>query len=260
YGVYHSSEGGVFSVHLASSVDMIHWKHVVSLDDHASQATIVATSHGGYLLAYEKDAPNSCWIRVRYYKDLEQLREGEFSDEFDVPRSLAPTAEGTPSFESVKFDGENLGQSEIGLRFHFFEDVRVDQLARGVLTGFKEWKAAPAGDVNAELKKLGWRGNLGDRAKFSWRSEDYYLQEVQRRRGDWRSWGVYLCDRDGMPLRALRLATHDEASAFCNPNARWFVDREGRRRLAVTMFLPSEGSEPSESGQLLYIIDPGGGP
>ena len=258
YGLYHTQNGGVFSVHLAHSSDLMKWRHVAVLDDHASQATICATADGGYLLSYEKDAPNSCWIRIRYCKDLGQLRAGAFAREFDVPRSLAPTAEGTPSIESVKCEGGDLSRSEIALRFHYFKDVRVDQLARGVLSGFKSWKAEPDTKINRELRSRGWRGNLGDRTRFEWRSEPYYLQEVQRRRGDWKSWGVYLCDGDGMPLRALDLVTHAKAGAFCNPNARWFIDPEGSRKLAVTMFLPGEGSAPSESGQLLYIIDPDG--
>ena len=70
----------VFSVHLAHSTDLIKWSHIRRLDRHASQATIRETPSGGYLLAFEKDAPNSCWIRIRFYKDLEHLRSGEWSE------------------------------------------------------------------------------------------------------------------------------------------------------------------------------------
>ena len=256
YGVHHSRKDGVFSVHLSHSMDLLKWTHARTLDEHASQPTIWETHGGAYLLAYEKDAPASCWIRLRFYKDLNRLREGKFEIEFDLPRSLAPTAEGTPSFDAVKMDWDDFSKSRIDLRFHYFKQARVDQLARGTLTDFKSWRAEPAGEINAALKMLGGRGNLGDRTKFVWRDNSYYLQEVQGARGDWGSWRLFLCDRKGMPLRKLAIKTHKKAKAFSNPTVSWFTDATGHRKLVVTVFLHSKGNDRSEAGELLYVIDP----
>ena len=251
FGVYHSRRDGVFSVHLAKSDDLRTWTHLAELDEHASQATIHECEGGALILAYEKDAPNSCWIRLRQYASLEKLIEGKFSREFDVPRSLAPTAEGTPSFELVKANGD-----DITLRFHFFQKARVDQLATGVLRDFREWKASPSAEVNDALKKIGGLGNLGDRSRFAWSGKTLYLQELQGQRGNWGTWGVCLCDAKGLPLRKLAIKTHRGSKAFSNPAARWIVDKQNKRKLAVTLFIHSKGSDRSEAGQLLYVVDP----
>lgn len=255
-GVYHHRKGGVFSIHLARSTDLINWSYLRTLDKHASQATIWQCDNNAFFLAYEKDAPNSCWIRIRYYESLPALIEGKHLKEFDIPRTLAPTAEGTPSFESVSMEGNRIDDSEIRLRFHYFKNVRVDQLATGKLTNFNSWDCEPLNAVNSELIRRGWLGNLGDRDKFIWKENVYYLQEIQRVRNDWSSWRVSLCQSDGMPIHDLEFKTHKGSIAFANPNATWIHDTEKRRKLVVTLFLPSEGNHPEEVGTLLYVIDP----
>ncbi len=256
HGLYHTFEDGSFSLHLAHSTDLLHWTHVRRLDDHASQATVQECSDGANLVAYEKDAPNSCWIRLRFYDSLTALREGRFEKEFDIPRTLAPTAEGTPSFESVEMPDGRITNSEIRLRFHYFKDARVDQLATGTLTDFQSWKAEPSDHLNTELRKEGWRGNLGDRERFIWNDRTFYLQEVQRAFGDWASWRIVLCDNLGMPLRQLSFRTHSGSKAFANPNATRITDAQGHDRLVITLFLPAQGNAPNEAGSLLYVIDP----
>lgn len=256
YGVYHVRENDVFAVHLARSTDLATWTNVTLLDKHGSQATIWPCENGGYFLAYEKDGRNSCWIRIRYYDDLSDLSTATHAREFDISRTLAPTAEGTPSFDLVELGNGGIERSQIHLRFHYFKNVHVDQLARGTLKNFESWKAAPLGDVNAELTRTGWRGNLGDREKFLWRDTTYYLQEIQRRKGDWRSWRICLCDETGMPIRTLNIRTHDRSKAFANPSATWVTDSSNQRKLVVTLFLPSEGNSPSEVGTLLYVVKP----
>ena len=255
-GLYHTLRKGVFSIHLAHSTDLLHWAHVKSLDAHASQPTIWQCDNGAYFLAYEKDAPNSCWIRLRYYDDLANLCDGDFKRQFDIPRTLAPTAEGTPSFESVRLTENMLGKSEIRIRFHYYKDAHVDRLAKGTLTNFESWRAECSEQINAELEKRGSTGNFGDRDKFMWNGKSFYLQEVQHRRGDWSSWRVFLCDDRGMPIKRLSINTHSESTAFANPTATWVTDSMGRGKLVVTLFLPSEGNSPKEAGELIYVIDP----
>lgn len=256
YGVYHARRDKDFVVHLARSSDLTRWQHITSLDTHGSQPAIWTLGNGGYLLAYEKDAPNSCWIRLRHYKDLAQLRAGKHADEFDLTRSLAPTAEGTPSFDAVTLGARGLQTSRIDLRFHFFKNAHVDQLAQGALLNFKTWSPKPLEKANATFIRQGWRGNLGDREMLKYRGRPYYLQEIQRRRGDWASWRVCLCDENSIPLRTLSIRTHGNSTAFANPSSTWVRDSSGQQKLVVTLFLPSEGNPPDEVGTLLYVIPP----
>ena len=255
-GVYHSRNGSVFSIHLAWSSNLIEWTHVAVLDKNASQATIWQCDNEAFLIAYEKDAPNSCWIRFRYYETLSSLVSGNHKKEFDIERTLAPTAEGTPSLESVVLERNRIDSSEIQIRFHYFKNARVDQLAFGTLSNFKTWKSKSSDMVNLELIKRGWKGNLGDRDRFIWQEDVYYLQEVQRTRNDWSSWRICLCRGDGMPIRTLKIKTHKGSVAFANPNTTWITDPEDKRKLVITLFLPSEGNNPNERGTLLYLIDP----
>ncbi|MFT4548235.1 MAG: hypothetical protein ACI8XO_001570 [Verrucomicrobiales bacterium] len=254
YGISHSLRNGTFAIHLSHSVDFENWRHLKELDQHASQATIHETSDGSYLLAYEKDAPNSCWIRIRVYQDLNDLKSGKFSREIDIPRTLAPTAEGTPSFEDVKISSKDFSKSEIKLRFHYFQNARVDQLAHGTLTDFNGWKAAPSKKLNAAIKELGGNGNLGDRSKFPWKGRTYYLQEVQGTRLDWGSWGIFLCDQNGLPLGKIRPRTPKQSSAFSNPAISRVKDANGNSLLVFTAFLHSKGSAPNEAGQMLTVM------
>lgn len=258
-GLYHGWQDGVFSVHLARSADLLNWKHVTRLDEHASQPTIRRGDDGSYLLAYEKDAPNSCWIRLRFYKDIRKLRAGAFQKEHDIERTLAPTAEGTPSFESVRLGDGGLEHSEIKLRFHYFKDAYVDQAARGTLTDFTSWTAQPSDKVNAELIGRGVHGNIGDRDRFEWNARVFYLQEAQLKRNDWSSWRVFLCDANGMPIEQLPIKTRAGSVSFCNPNVTWITDKNAQKKLVVTLFLPSEGNAVDEAGELIYVIDPTAG-
>jgi len=256
YGLYHNREKGFLSIHLAQSGDLRIWRHVAVLDEHASQPTIWLSDTGACLVAYEKDKPNACWIRIRYYGSLSDLRTGKHAREFDIARTLAPTAEGTPSFESVTMGSNGLDTSQIRLRFHYFKNAHVDQLARGTLNDFTFWEAEPSDTINAELVKRGWQGNLGDRDRFVWQGDVYYLQEIQGVKGDWSSWRVCLCEKDGMPVHTLAIKTHKASTAFANPNATWVTDSNNRRKLVVTLFLLSEGNPPPEVGTLLYVINP----
>lgn len=256
FGLYHRLDKGVFDVHLTKSSDLRDWQDIDKLDDHASQPTIHQCEDGRFLVAYEKDAPNSCWIRLRWYDRLGDLLACRFSREFDVARTLAPTAEGTPSIESVSMGEQGLDDSLIRLRFHYFKGVRVDQLASGTLTGFKAWQSEASETINKAFVSAGWRGNLGDRDRFNWGEKVYYLQETQKKRRDWSSWRIQLCDAHGMPIRQLQFRTNHGSKSFANPNVTWVTDGMHQRQLVVTLFLPSEGNHLREAGTLLYIVQP----
>ena len=138
-GVSHSLQNGVFGIQLSRSDGLLNWTYANTLDIHAPQANIWPTENGAHLLAYEKDAPNSFWIRLRFYADFDSFCEVDFAAEYDIQQSLGPTAEGKPSFDSVKLASNQLSQSEIDLRFHYYKDAEVDRLAIGRLVGSRLW-------------------------------------------------------------------------------------------------------------------------
>lgn len=255
FGVSHSLKNGVFSIHLSESKDLKNWSHVIELDQHGSQATVHETDDGSFLLAYEKDAPNSCWIRLRSYPDLKALRSGKHDREIDLPRTLAPTAEGTPSFEKVEIKDGNMSTSTIRLRFHYYQRARVDQLASGILTNFEHWKARPSRKQNDAFIKLGADGNIGDRSKFAWKDQSFYLQEVQGTRRDWGTWGLFLCDSEGLPLKKLDLKTPGQSQAFANAAVSRIKGKDGRDLLVFTAFIHAKSSAPMEAGQMLLTFE-----
>ena len=55
---------------------------------------------------------------------------------FDIPQTLSPCAEGTPNIFSVT-------DNVIDIGFHFYDNCIVDRQARGTLTDFNVWQAAP---------------------------------------------------------------------------------------------------------------------
>ncbi|MCO6046049.1 hypothetical protein NG895_19285 [Aeoliella sp. ICT_H6.2] len=254
-GVYHFLDGGVFKLALAESDNGLQWRRIRQLDTHASQGHLHAMSDGRFLLAYEKDAPNSCWIRLEEFKDLESLRSGEPNRSIDLTRSLAPTAEGTPMIDRVDQAGS---RQVIDLRLHYYRDAQVDRLARGQLVDFQQWTAKPDPALNRDFTNRGARGNFGSRDLFRWSGGELLLQEIQLRPQDWAAWRVYLCERDGEPIRQLDIRTHGHSKSFANPHAERVTLAGGQQAILVTLFLPSQGAAPGEAGELIYLVrDPG---
>ena len=143
------------------------WEYLMDLDPHASQPTVHVNDNGSILIAYERTGtPYGNYIRLRYYKSFEDLLINKFYSQVDLERQLSPSAEGTPSFESVIIDNHDLDNSVIKLRFHFFDNYIADRQARGILQGFFEWKVEILTRVNRNLVDMGYNGNLGSRSKF----------------------------------------------------------------------------------------------
>jgi hypothetical protein len=76
-GVYHTLAGGRFEVHVATSRDLVKWRHRARLSVNASQPTVARRPGGRYLVAYEKDSGcrsgNNCLGFRRYDTDRKLL-------------------------------------------------------------------------------------------------------------------------------------------------------------------------------------------
>jgi hypothetical protein len=260
-GVYHAQKNGVFTLKLARSSDLLNWKHVRDLDDHAHQGTLTSAT-GPMMLAYEKDGSQGNWIRFRAYASAESLLAGSHQREFDLTRTLSKYAEGTPSLHVLGTLGTQFGVTTwVGLSFHYLTDDGVDRQARGSLAfsprsqerkeGFNtepQWQAQPEEKLNRAAKVYGIKGNFGDRDRFG----RLTLIEGQLRKHDWSSWRVFLWDN--VRLRQLSIKTHGGSTAFANPTATPVTLPDGKKGLVVTLFIPSEGAAKGESGCLIYYF------
>ena len=224
YGLYHHMDSAkeTYSIRLASnfmdSLDQ-EWTHLAFIDERASMPAIWVNPDNTLLMAYEvTGSPKGDYIRLRYYESVLHLQNGQFKDEHDIDKSFSISCEGTPSFESVTINNGNIRDSEISMRFHFYEDMVKDQQARGTLTNWSDWRSEQSTDINKVLQSLGFLGNLGGRSKFNFRGSSYYLQETQITNKDWASWRITLCDSDGMPLQTLPIETPQHSTSFANPN------------------------------------------
>lgn len=252
-GIYHAMEKGVFRLHAAHSTNLLDWQHRVELDAHASQGALWREKSGGFYLAYEHDVPKAVNIRLRHYANLASLWSGRFAREVDLPRTLAPTAEGTPSFDRVE-EGSSPDQARVDLRIHYYREMKVDRAARGTLTGFTNWHATVEPAVDTALEARGVRGNIGDRDHIEFQGRSWLIQEGQLVRDDWASWRIYLLDPSASLCRELPIRTHRGSTSFANPSVTRLRDPQGRRIYAVTLFLPTQGNARGEIGSLIYLV------
>lgn len=246
-GVHHVLTGGRFVLRLVASRDLKKWEVVRDLDHHAHQGTIRRVG-SEYLVAWEKDGTGPNFIRVAAFPSLRALKEGDPSHQVDLPTTLSPAAEGTPSIEFVEKKGD-WALSRIGLRFHYYRDRDIDRQAEGVLTGFRDWKASRRDQDNSPLESS-YRGNIGDRDTLRLPGETWDILEAQLRKEDWSSWRLLARRRPGgyTPVEAV---THGGSKSFANPTWDVMPLPCGSRALLVTLFLPSQGSAPGEAGCLI---------
>lgn len=249
-GIYHAKRAGIFELHLARSRDLVLWKRVVTLDQHAHQGTL-ARSGKRWVVAYEKDGPKGNWIHVRTYNSLEDLLTGTNTRQKDLPRTLSAGAEGTPSIDSIR-GAEDWNSSVIQLRFHYYRDLDVDRQAKGTLSDLRGWVTEPNTTDNAALDNL-IQGNLGDRDRFVVAGKAYDLLEGQLYKNDWSSWRVLFCDRSqGATFKALPLRTDRGSVSFANPTGTVITLPDRKPGMVFTMFIPSQGAAAGEAGELIY--------
>lgn len=293
-GAYHAPGGGRFNVHIATSRDLIRWTRRATLDEDASQPTIAGLSNGGVLVAYEKtalldllpraplppalagptdiiDGPfNRIRVRFRYYRSVDLLLAGQHSAEFTAPRSMSPTAEGTPSITKVRLRNGLISQSRIDVGLHYFADLDgdgtpdVDRLATATLTDFRTWQARPQLDLDADVLRLrsfhaGFsfppRGSIGDRDQIVLNGVRLELQEAQYIPNDFSSWRLFLIDPRKRVPRPLEIATRDASRSFGNPTATALTAPSGRPAILVTMYVFSEGAAADEAGPLIFYVE-----
>lgn len=246
-GVHHALIDGVFQLRLLESSNLLDWKHVRKVDDHAHQGTLRKFGEH-WLLAWEKDGPKGNWIHLALFSTLADLRSGKVDRQLDLPRSLSKFAEGTPSVFSWN-NPRHPDRSVMTIRFHYWRDGDVDRQAEGSLGNFKTWRAQVRLGAPASLDSL-YRGNIGDRDYFT-AGQSYEILEAQLVKENWSSWRILL--REGSKqFNELKIVTEKGSKSFANPAVTALNLPDGKPGIFVSYFLPSQGNHRDEAGQLIY--------
>jgi len=250
--VYHAEAGGSSNTYLATSTDILTWKLAIELGKHATQPYIYECSNHGFIVAWEEDPNNH--IQLNYYPDRQALLSGKATHTFNAPQTLSHCAEGTPSIYSVEFNTKpaDIMHSAIDVGGHYYRDCIADRQQRGTLTDFTTWKTAPADKFNDAIEAWGVKGNIGDRDSVTFKGQELTLIEGMQILGNWATWGIYCYDPATGKADRLGISTTKGSTAFANPSCTLLRAPDGRKAVLVTLFIPSEGSSPGESGELIY--------
>ena len=249
-GVHHTLLDGHFTVMVASSTNLLDWRHRGVLAGDGSQPTIAPLGRG-FVVAYEHDAPKGIGLRFRHYPNLKRLFEGDWAREFIAPLTLSRAAQGTPNIYGTSL-GDGIDDSQIRVGLHYFRNGVVDRQATGTLRDFSLWHAQRQPFLDNRPLALGARGHIGDRDHIAFEGYDFNVHETELVPGDWSSWRTYLYDFRARSAHWLQVQTHGGSFAFGNPTVTEVTAPSGKRALAITQFLFYEGAAAGEAGQLIY--------
>jgi F5/8 type C domain len=247
--VYHTMISGVFHVSLATSSDLLNWTFQRDLGSHASQPFITLLSNGGFVVAWEQDPNNH--LAFKYYSSRANLLSGTVAKSFDAPRNLSSCAEGTPNIYSVILNPD-IDHSTIDVGHHYFWNCDRDRQARGKLTNFNSWTTSAQSNYDNAILYWGVGGNIGDRDALTFKGYNFGLIEGQYTKGDFGSWRAFLYDYQTGNADTTSIHTNGGSTAFANPSITNLVAPNGSLAIVVTLFIPSEGAAPGESGELIY--------
>ena len=253
-GVYHTLSRGRFDVQVATSRDLVAWRHRATLATNASQPTVARRPGGGYLVAYEKDSGcsggNNCLAFKRYDSARQLLSGKQRGRERRIDRTFSKCAEGTPNFFRVTSSSFEIG-------FHYFRNCRVDRQARGtynLATGV--WRPRKLPSIDGRLLAAGADpgGNIGDRdATFygpAGAERSVYEAMIGPRSAGFGAWRCF-AEEAGV-ITQLRVRTHGGSTAGANPTVTNATLPDGRAGLIVTYFIPVEGAARGEAGTLVF--------
>jgi hypothetical protein len=253
-GVYHALSGTRFDVHVATSPNLVTWRHRATLAVNASQPAIAPRPGGGYVIAYESDSGcrngNNCLAIKRYASGRQLLRGRSLGGERKIGRTFSKCAEGTPNFYRVTRRSADIG-------FHYFQDCRVDRQARGtynLATG--GWKPRTLPSIDLRILQAGAdpAGNIGDR-------DSVFYPPAGANRGIYEGmvgprsegFGVWRCfAEENGSVAVLHVRTHGGSTACANPTVTNARLPSGRTGLIVTYFIPVEGAGRNEAGTLIF--------
>ncbi len=246
YGIYHALSGEIFQLWLADSVDGKIWKPLRMLDEHGHQGTMAISPEGRVLLAWEKDIPGKGnHIHVALYESESQMELAGTPKNKDIDRMFSPSAEGTPSFESIAW--KNPWPTFV-MGFHYWRNSDVDRQAVGRMDERWNWSAVKRPEFDKLIEAYGVKGNIGDRDTY-FLGRSYTVLEGMKKKGDWGTWGIYLFDSVAKTCTPIMVRTPLGSHSFANPSVTIV-----KNRAYISLFLPEQGNNPAEAGELLYSV------
>jgi len=282
-GPYHVSTGDdTFALYLATTEDPGSGSGWTTrpepgrpLFDRASMGKLYS-AFDGFLLLFEKnDQESGPCVAAAYFESWEHLANGTVAAYFQSTRTLDGPAEGTPNLLRAP-EGDSIFDSTLTIGLHFYKDGSVDQQAVAVLEDFgKSWTTMPLTTVNEWVLADGYQGKVGARETFQLEAtgtQVWAALEAQETLDAWDSWRILV--GDGLGYIAANIKTSGGSSSLANPSVRSSTlntngnargrthkgfrsgqasaTRDSAGPLVVTLFVPSEGSAPGESGELVY--------
>ena len=246
-GVYHVQvSDNHFVLKLAGSNGLKAWTYLADIGDRSHQGDIQKWGNG-YIVANEEDpVAGTNNMRVRFFSSYENLIANIATNDISLPQTFSTLAEGTPDIRTII--GDNPESSHIVIGFHYYDNGVHDQNAIGILNNFSNWRAWKDVISNYNIQLMGYTGNIGGRSSFNYEG-DYVIQEAQKTSNDWSSWRLLL--GDGAFYYTLSPETAKGSSSFANPG----ITSIGEDKFVVTSFMPTEGNQSGERGDLLYIVD-----
>lgn len=231
---------------LAGSNDLKVWNYITDLGDRSHQGDIKKWGNG-YLVANEQDpVEGSNNMRIRFFSSYANLIANQAENDMSIPHTFSSLAEGTPDIRTII--GDDPATSHIVIGFHYYDNGVHDQNAIGILYHFSNWRAWKDVISNYNIQFMGYNGNIGGRSSFS-SNGNYVLQEAQITSNDWSSWRFLL--GDGAFYYTLHPITPKGSTSFANPG----IAPIGSDKFVVTSFMPTEGNQSGERGDLLYVVD-----
>ncbi|MEU0090837.1 hypothetical protein [Kribbella sp. NPDC006257] len=254
---HHMASDGHFRVNLATSTDLLNWHWVRELAGSntgaASQPTIAQASNGGFVMAWEQENPGggNNHLAFRYFASKADLLAGRVGKSFDAARRLSTCAEGTPNIYKITLSPD-IEHSTIDVGGHYYWNCDRDRQQRGTLKNFNSWTNSAQSDYDNALLYWGVGGNIGDRDQVSFRGYSFGLIEGQYTKGDFGSWRTFVYDYQTGNADKTAIHTDAGSTAFANPTVTALRAPNGQNAILVTLFIPSEGAGPGESGELIY--------
>lgn len=246
-GVYHCyfNGGTTAYVCLATSTNLLNWTFVRTLAGaggaNATQPTIYAVGTA-FMMAWEQEPNNH--VKLAYYNSWTDLQNGSSAHSYDCPRQLSSYAEGTPNIYSATATSADIG-------FHYWQNGTVDRQARGTMTNWNSWSSSAQTQIDNAMLYWGVGGNIGDRDNINYNGYSFNFHEAGGDNSNFGSWRVFLYDFQTGNADKLSIRTDAGSLAFANPTiAQMTVN--GQQAIVCTLFIPSENSQGSESGELIY--------
>ena len=254
--VYHRHDrGDYFKTELAASQDLKTWLALRTVSDASSMPDVRVLNDGSLLYAHERNPSGQRpYIDVMHFRSIEFFVAGfEPVNFFSIPSGKDASAEGTPSFGRIQYNG-NILTSHIEITYHYFANGINDKNAGGSLVGFSKWQSNPSFDLNSRMQKIGYE-QVGARERFQVGRTVYELVEGRpSNAANWSEWRVFLVNRCSGQITKLSPRLEGGAKSIGNPKISFLRLPSGDWAMALTLFVFLEGAAQTPPGTHLSIL------